>query len=156
MIKKIFEGLLFGIGLSVAILIVGTLSMKYIVKQMYQETLTASEDYFSFNMAPQDDPNLSIEKHDLRKEGELVNIYGTVTNSGENIWSSLNIQVEFFDKKGKFVHECEEYLLGKLGPNDSENFVVSCGGCKKNPIPQFHNYKISIESGFANMPGTRT
>ena len=58
--------------------------------------------------------------------------------------ASVNIEVELFNDKGEFVDECTEYVRGSFAPGASENFKVSCGGCKEHPLPDFATYTIRI------------
>ncbi|HHJ16882.1 MAG TPA: hypothetical protein ENJ80_09315 [Gammaproteobacteria bacterium] len=60
----------------------------------------------------------------------------------------MQIEIELFDKEGKFVDECSEYMSGTILPGDTENFKVSCRRCDKNPLPEYQTYTIEIRDAY--------
>ena len=144
-LKKVIAGFAIGIGFSVALVVVATLSMNYMIGKMYEDTMSATEK-FMYRDYKEEDNKLVILDEVSQKEKDGLTITGSVKNNDEIAWSSINIEVELFDKNGKFVHECSEYIAQKVEPGKSENFKVKCKGCKKNIIPEYETYKVRIVS----------
>ena len=83
-------------------------------------------------------------------------VVGVVTNSGNDTWDNISIEIELFDKDGKFIDECSEYISSPLPPSKSENFKAKCGGCEKRPMADFDHYEIRIIDAMYEMPRNGT
>ena len=143
--KKIFLGFLTGLGFSVAFVLISVISMKFLVGKMYEETADATEEYMYQSYKPEDN-KLIIENEKSDKDKDGIIITGIVKNIDDIKWSSINIELELFDKGGNFVHECSEYISQGIGAGQQENFKLKCKGCKKTKIPKFETYKLRIVS----------
>ena len=128
-LRKIGAGLLYGIGIGVS---VGA------IMHFISEKMAASV----WNDAALE--KVTITKHEEVRRNDDVFILGTVENQRAEAVRTLSIQVDLFDKDGKFVDQCSEYLRGALKPAESRNFKVSCGGCKKRPVITHESYKIRV------------
>jgi hypothetical protein len=103
---------------------------------------------FMYKEFSQDSGLIIKSHHEWFPTEDSFSVVGVVANTGSDAWSSINIEVELFDKEGKFVYECSEYIMGILYPGGEENFVVDCSGCEKAPIPEFDNYKIKVTNAY--------
>jgi hypothetical protein len=86
-----------------------------------------------------------ITKHEEVNRDGAVFILGTVQSHASDAVRGLAIEADLFDKDGKFVEQCSEYLKGALGAGESRNFKVACGGCcKDKPVVAHESYKIRV------------
>lgn len=125
-----------------AIVVTGVLLFMFwlIWGKLFQPEFEGAASYKRFDS----NSGLKIVNHRERRIGDKLEVIGTFENSGDTTWSSVNIEVELFNDKGEFVDECTEYVRGSFAPGASENFKVSCGGCKEHPLPDFATYTIRI------------
>lgn len=126
---KIVVGLLYGIGIGIS---VGAIT--YVMS----ERMTASF---------LDGANLEkvvIAKHEKVNRNGAVFVLGTIENRAPEAVRAISVQVDLFDRDGKFVDQCSEYLRGSLKPGESRNFKVACGGCKERPVVEHATYKIRV------------
>ena len=84
-----------------------------------------------------------ITKHEEVRAKELVEVLGTVENKSADTTRGLTIQVDLFDKTGRFVDQCQQYLSGGLRAGESRNFKVTCGG-KEKPVAEHETYKVLV------------
>ncbi|MBU0533799.1 MAG: FxLYD domain-containing protein [Candidatus Omnitrophica bacterium] len=103
---------------------------------------------YTYRDFSQDSGLIIKSHHEWFPTEDSFNVVGVVANTGSDAWGSINIEVELFDKEGKFVYECSEYIRGTLRPGEEENFVVDCSGCDKAPIPKFDHYEIKITNAY--------
>ena len=151
-------GLFIGTGLTVAMYGVGSLMMVFYMdsaKLNVKNTLTEGEivpspsSSVSFESQYKEfssEAGLVITSHNERKVKNSVDVLGVVENKGVDTWTGVNIEVELFDKNGKFVDECNEYMSGRIKPGEKKNFKVSCRRCDKNPLPEYNNYTIVVNN----------
>jgi len=115
----------------------------YLISNQMKESFDFMSREFS-----QDSGLIIKSHHEWFPTEDSFNVVGVVANTGSDAWSSISVEVEMFDKEGKFVYECSEYLSGTLYPGKEENFVVDCSGCNKAPIPEFDHYEIKITNAY--------
>jgi hypothetical protein len=128
-LQKIGVGLLYGIGIGASF---GAITV------FMTEQMTAS----MWNDAALE--KVVVAKHEEVRRDETVFILGTVENRSAEAVRAMSIQIDLFDKDGKFVDQCSEYLRGALKPAESRNFKVSCGGCKDRPAVAHASYKVRV------------
>lgn len=87
--------------------------------------------------------NIVVDKFQDQRDGDKVNILGSITNTGSTAIGSIKLEAEFFDDKGEFVYEQTEYIDKKLAPNESENFLIACG-CKDKKFPEYKTVTVSV------------
>lgn len=148
--SKILDGFFIGLGFMIALSIVffglGYIGLKYYNKE--KESHTSEFDY-PFKQFDESTSGLVIKEHHSVVTDFNVEILGVIGNEGEDNWGSVSLEAELFDKDGKFLHECTEYIRNTMKPSDVENFKISCGGCEKRPIPEFDHYTIKITDAFS-------
>ena len=127
-LDKIGTGFLYGIGFGVS---VGAIYYFITERMMNAVWLDVASE------------KVVITKHEKLNRDSLVLVLGAVENQGTEPARALNIQVDLFDKTGKFVDQCTQYLPGTLRAGESRNFKVSCGG-KDKPVVEHETYKIRI------------
>lgn len=128
-LRKIGTGLLYGIGIGASVTA---------ITYFMTERMTASV----WNGAALE--KVVVSKHEEVKRDGAVFILGTVENHAADPLRAASIEVDLFDKSGKFVDQCTEYLKGSLKPGEARNFKVSCGGCKERPVVAHESYKIRV------------
>ena len=128
-LNKIGAGLLYGIGIGVS----AGLIMYVISDKMWAS---------AWNDAALE--KVVVSKHEEVKRDQALFILGTVENRGTETVRMPNVEVDLFDKNGKFVEQCSEYIKGGLKPGESRNFKVSCGGCKERPPVEHASYKVRV------------
>lgn len=146
-IKKVFSGFAIGLGFAIACALVMALSIGF-VDRMYGG-VTDSESEYTYREFKADETKLVIENEKSFKDKDGIIITGTINNTDDVKWSSISIELELFDKKGNFVHECSEYISQTVRPNQRENFKLKCKSCKNTTIPEFVTYKLRIVSASA-------
>lgn len=128
-LQKIGVGLLYGIGIGIAV---------SAITYFMTEKMTAS----FMNEAALE--KIVITRHEKVRRDEAVLILGTLENKASESVRAVSVQVDLFDKDGKFVDQCSEYLRGALKSGESRNFKVSCGGCKDRPVVAHESYKVRV------------
>lgn len=91
------------------------------------------------------DSGLKVTGHHDRQANGRLDVLGTFENTGKTTWTRVTIEVELFDANGVFVDECSHYDTGSFPPGAKEHFMVSCGGCKDHPLPEFKSYTVRIK-----------
>lgn len=129
--QKIGLGLLYGIGFGIS-----AGAIFYFVSERMMAAVWHDEDI----------AKVVITKHEKIKRGDSIFVLGTVENQGTNSVRLLNVQVDLFDKNGKFVEQCTEYIKGSIRAGESVNFKVTCKGCKDKPVVEHDSYKVRIMS----------
>jgi len=139
-LKKILYGFLFGIGLSLAALLIGYIT--------YEATKPGSGlIYKRYDKTA----GLIISNEHNRKITDGVIVLGTIENNGSETWRFLKIEAEIFDKEGVFIDECSDTVDTIISPNEKENFKIKCGACKSNKIPDFGKITTRIKDA-TNVP----
>ena len=127
--QKIGLGFLYGIGFGISAGVIYYFISEKMMASVWNETVIEK---------------VVVTKHEKVKRGESVLVLGTVENQGTDSVRILNVQVDLFDKNGKFVEQCTEYLKGTLAAGASRNFKVSCSGCKDKPVVEHETYKVQV------------
>ena len=151
MFKKIVQGFLLGLGFSIAFVLVLIAAQYLYTKYVFEDQVR--EATFGSNWKEySEDAGLVITEHNPIYTENSVEFIGVVANNGTDTWDSISIEIELFDKDGKFMDECSEYISSPLSPSESENFKASCGGCEKRPIADFDHYEIHIVDAIYERP----
>ncbi|MCE2694249.1 MAG: DUF2393 domain-containing protein, partial [Verrucomicrobiaceae bacterium] len=95
--------------------------------------------------------DLVISDVQKRTVGDTLEIVGLVTNKGKHKFSSVTIEVEFFDPAGVFIDEQNEYMRSHIVGGAKEHFKISV----KSPPAQVNSADskmvVKVASGMS-MP----
>lgn len=69
--------------------------------------------------------DLTISQVQKKVVGRGVEITGLITNNGKKNWTSVQVEVEFFDSSGAFLDEQDQYLRGDIKAHAQEYFKVN-------------------------------
>lgn len=69
--------------------------------------------------------DLVISEVQKRTVGNTMEIVGLVTNTGKYKFSSVTIEVEFFDSSGAFLDEENEYMRSDVVGGGKEHFKIT-------------------------------
>ena len=153
MFKKIVQGFLLGLGFTVAFVLVLIAAQFIYKKYVFEDQVREATSPFGSNWKEySEDTGLVITEHKPIYTENSVEFIGVVANNGTDTWDMISIEIELFDKDGKFMDECSEYISSPLSPSESENFKASCGGCEKRQIADFDHYEIHIKDASYETP----
>ncbi|MBL9117720.1 MAG: hypothetical protein JNJ83_22120 [Verrucomicrobiaceae bacterium] len=76
--------------------------------------------------------DLVISEVQKRTAGDKLEIVGLVTNNGKYKFSSVIVEVEFFDASGVFIDEQNEYIRSDIVGGAKEHFKIAV----KAPLTQ--------------------
>jgi hypothetical protein len=145
--SKIGLGFLTGIGFSLAMVLILYVLSGLVVGKMMEDSMSEAEESFGYKQFGPDS-GLEIISHEEKKSENNIVILGQLKNSSDKKWSSVGIEAELFDENKKFLDECNEYISYTIGPDEIENFKISCGGCDNTPVPKHASYTIRIVSAY--------
>lgn len=147
--KNLISGLIQGVGFSISIAVVLILALDPLLEKIHQssfdfydEKQKSGESFMKNYDSEEGKLVIENEKNERFKDGIIIT--GVLKNTDEIKWSGINLELELFDKQGNFVHECSEYISQTIEPGMSENFKVTCKGCKKTNIPEFATWKLKV------------
>lgn len=144
--KRMLDGLLFGIGLGTAAL--GTaLVFAFLVpwdKAVSHQTAAMSDAAMDSVMGG---GKVAILTHEKYIRGDDLVVVGALKNQGTQTARSFSIEVELYDKDNKFVDLCRESYYGSLKPGEERNFRVGCISCRNRPVAEHASYKIRVVDG---------
>ncbi len=115
--KHLGQGFLFGLGFTVAVLLVVFFGQSALTKAM----------------TPTIDPS-----------AYLPDTKAIITNKSDRVARGIHVEVDLFNKN-KFVDQYSTYLSGSLAAGESQHFKINCG-CKDNPPAAHTSYKIRVTS----------
>lgn len=138
------KGLVTGIGFSIALTLIGYLSIKTCIDQScfmnsdYDDGENSYHDYDPLS-------NTLVFDNIKSQTGDNgIVITATLQNQDSIDWESIDIELELFDNNEEFVHECTEYISHTIAAGASEHIKITCRGCKKNTIPEFDTYTLRV------------
>ena len=76
-------------------------------------------------------------------QGMQLLVQGSFKNVGDIKLDSVEIEAELFDKDGKFVYECSDYISRRFEPQQEENYQIKCG-CSKNGLPEYKTINLTV------------
>ncbi len=142
-IKKIFDGFLYGIGISV--ILVGTV---YLVENIF----TDPDVYGDYGMLAEctsyedcsDEAGLTLTITGENIDAENFILLGNVNNTSDIDWSSVKVKAELFDSDNNFIDECSETLDRKVFSGEKVNFKLACSSCSRVDLTNYSYYKAEI------------
>ena len=78
--------------------------------------------FFKSNSLASDD--LDITSFDTRIDGKEMVVTGIINNLTDSAWTSVSVEVEFYDEGGNFIGESDDYIGSDIYGNGNENFEV--------------------------------
>jgi hypothetical protein len=75
--------------------------------------------------------DLAIAYVEQRSVERSLEFTGIITNSSSRTWSSVTVEVEFFDSTGKFIDEESERIDSDIGPHAKEHFKINISSPSK-------------------------
>ena len=139
---KLFAGFLLGIGLAVGIALVIYLASE--ISSMNSGSRSGGNS--SARFTSEAESGLKIVAHEDKKNNNILEILATVENTGKTTWSYINVEVELFDKQGKFIDQCSDHIQGKIVPGNKENIKISCSA---ENLLSYDRYTIAIKDASA-------
>lgn len=73
-------------------------------------------------------------------------IVGEVKNEGNDTFTSLTVESEFFDKEKNLIRIGQAYISGTIGPNEKRGFQIS-NDCQAKSDGVYDKYKLRIVDG---------
>jgi hypothetical protein len=151
MFKEIKIGFLRGIGFALAAVLTTALVFGVIVlvkyrdqaRQVYKEV----NDYGVYSQFTSQ-TKLRAELIGYQELDGDVLVFGTVRNEGPYKWDSIRVEAELYDGD-KFVRECRDTVSSIVQEGGSENFQITCGGCKKT-IPKFDRVELKVTDAWSS------
>ena len=140
--KHLGQGFLFGLGFTVAVLLVALVG-----QSMFTKALTPTIDpsaYFPDSKSITE--KLIVSEVEEMKAGGQTYFVGLLTNKSDRPARSIHVEVDLFNKN-KFVDQYSTYITGSLSAGESQHFKVNCG-CKGEAPAEHTSYKIRVTSGF--------
>jgi hypothetical protein len=130
--KKIWNGLLFGIGFGIAVGFI-----YYFISEKINEKMMKSV----WNDTAIDKLVVTSPEEVPYQQGSFI--LGMVENRGGESVRMARVEIDLFDKAGKFVDQCSERYVLSLRPNEARNFKVTCGTNEK-PVAEHASFKVRV------------
>ena len=138
--RTVRNGFLSGIGFGVAVVLVFWIAGNLFQSEAKKEIINYELSHVEFD----ENSGLAIEDHEITVLQNKIVLLGQVKNNGPNNWKHVQIEVELFDSKGKFVDKCSTYVSGTIKEDEIRNFKATCGGCGDQPPVEFSTYEVKI------------
>jgi len=129
--KKIGNGLLFGIGFGIAAGFI-----YYFISEKISEKMMKSV----WNDTAIDKLVVTSPEEVPYQQGSFI--LGYIENRSDKSVRMARVEIDLFDKAGKFVDQCQERYMS-LRPNEARNFKVTCG-TNENPVADHASFKVRI------------
>jgi len=68
---------------------------------------------------------LQITVQETRHENGQIEMLGTVHNSGTTSWDNISVNIDFFNKEGKFIDQETGRISQSVAPQATENFKIT-------------------------------
>ena len=139
-LTHLINGLLFGIGLMV-VLVIGGLFINVLPGMPLRVLLVDKEELAAADYRE----DLSIVSHVYlreRRTRNLLQVLGKVKNSGNVAWKGIEIQAELFHQ-GHYVDECNTFIK-VLMPGEEDNVKILCGECGLDTLPEYDQIRLKV------------
>jgi len=132
-LKKIFDGLLYGIGFSVPFSAAFYFAMVFSTNGILDDSSDlGSLDNYGFTI---------LESHLESINGDDY-VVGSIQNTNNTTIRSASIEAEFFDATDKFINKCTGSIGGSFKINEKRNFKLKC-----KPTNTEHTRYVVIVTG---------
>lgn len=85
--------------------------------------------------------DIKLSDYESKFQGTQLLITGQLTNKSQKKLGGIQLEAELFNA-GKFVYECSKYISEKIAPEQTENYMMTCG-CK-NGLPEHDEIKVKV------------
>ncbi|MCW8923463.1 MAG: FxLYD domain-containing protein [Gammaproteobacteria bacterium] len=147
---KIISGFLLGVGFVIAAGLLGGYAISHITTTAIDTKATEIEYEIPEYKSPYREYDETAKLQAIVKTENINNglfsLLGEINNNGEYSWQMIQLKAELFDKSGKFIEQCEEYVSQTIKPNQTINFKLSCKSASCNAFEPkgYHSYKLII------------
>lgn len=94
--------------------------------------------------------DLSISDVQKRSVDRSLEITGLISNSSSRTWSSVSVEVEFFDAAGQFVDEANERIDSDIGSHAKEHFKIRISSPSQQITADGVKHVVKIAGGHTN------
>ena len=129
--KRILHGLFFGLGFGIAF---GA------IYYFTTEKMTEKRMNSVWNDAAIDKLVVTSPEEVPYQQGSFI--LGYIENRSDKSVRMARVEIDLFDKAGKFVDQCQERYMS-LRPNEARNFKVTCG-TNENPVADHASFKVHV------------
>jgi|GEM_PF-3603409 hypothetical protein len=150
LLSKILSGFLLGVGFVIAAGLLGGYAISH-MSTTAMETRTAEieskmPEYKSPFREYDETAKLNAVVKTENIGNGLFSLLGEINNNGEHSWQMVQLKAELFDKSGKFIEQCEEYVSQTIKPGQTINFKLSCKSASCNAFEPkgYHSYNLII------------
>ena len=101
--------------------------------------------FFKSNSLASDD--LDITSFDTRVDGKEMVVTGIINNLTDSAWTSVSVEVEFYDEGGNFIGESDDYIGSEIHSKANENFEVRFRNLPEVVLQGDASTKLKIAGG---------
>ena len=101
--------------------------------------------FFKSNSLASDD--LDITSFDTRVDGKEMVVTGIIHNLTDSAWTSVSVEVEFYDEGGNFIGESDDYIGSEIHSKANENFEVRFRNLPEVVLQGDASTKLKIAGG---------
>ena len=101
--------------------------------------------FFKSNSLASDD--LDITSFDTRIDGKEMVVTGIINNLTDSAWTSVSVEVEFYDEGGNFIGESDDYIGSEIHSKANENFEVRFPNLPEVVLQGDASTKLKIAGG---------
>ena len=101
--------------------------------------------FFKSNPLASDD--LDITSFDTRIDGKEMVVTGIINNLTDSAWTSVSVEVEFYDEGGNFIGESDDYIGSEIHSKANENFEVRFRNLPEVVLQGDASTKLKIAGG---------
>ena len=101
--------------------------------------------FFKSNSLASDD--LEITSFDTRVDGKEMVVTGIINNLTDSAWTSVSVEVEFYDEAGNFIGESDDYIGSEIHSKANENFEVRFRNLPEVVLQGDASTKLKIAGG---------
>ena len=90
---------------------------------------------------------LEISSYSKRMDGDEMVVTGIINNLTDSAWTSVSVEVEFYDEAGNFIGECDDYIGSDIHSKANENFEVRFRNLPEVVLQGDASTKLKIAGG---------
>ncbi|GAA59064.1 hypothetical protein P20652_0923 [Pseudoalteromonas sp. BSi20652] len=140
-LKMIGKGFLYGTGFALGVWFLFTFVLSNI-RYPNSPIAAESESVMVANSTKVKSSKIKIISSKSISRPYLIDIIGTLKNTGDLSTSGVNLKADLFDENNNFIFQCETWLSDEIAPDQSLNFKVGCHGINEDIYKNFGSYKL--------------